>query len=100
MAALYSAIIDTSTYCPTNSINRCVRNGTEPECGGRLKDDQGREESPPLDDLEVLGRAVHAVDWTHATILFSEDAGRNDISILSFSRIFVLLFFYSHTLHH
>lgn len=46
-----------------------------------------------MDDLEVLGRAVHAVDWTHATILFSEDAGRNDISILSFSRIFVVFFF-------
>lgn len=46
-----------------------------------------------MDDLEVLGRAVHAVDWTHATILFSEDAGRNDISILSFSRILVLFFF-------
>lgn len=47
-----------------------------------------------MDDLEVLGRAVHAVDWTHATILFSEDAGQNNISILSFSRIFVLFFFF------
>lgn len=47
-----------------------------------------------MDDLEVLGRAVHAVDWTHATILFSEDAGRNDISILSF---FEFLFYYFFT---